>query len=74
MHCIDMAQERGTFWAVVNMAMNTVLPEYVSNFLTSPRTISFLRRTLILGLSYGHQGRHPTDTPALFKDPVRTAL
>jgi hypothetical protein len=62
MHCIDLAQDRGKFWAVVNMAMNTVLPEYIRNFLTSSGTISFSRRTMLLGLSYGHQGRHPTDT------------
>ena len=71
MHCIDLAQERGKFWAAVNMAMNIVLPEYIRNFLTSSGTISFSRRTLLLGLSYGHQGMHPTDTPpARFPLPI----
>jgi hypothetical protein len=73
MHCIDLAQDRGKFWAVVNMAMNTVLPEYIQNFLTSSGTISFSRRTLLLGLSYGHQGRHSTDMPP-DRSPLPTAL
>ena len=73
MHCIDVAQDRGKFWAAVNMAMNTVLPEYIRNFLTSSGTISFSRRTLLLGLSYGHQVIHPTDTPP-DRSPLPTAL
>jgi len=73
MHCSDLAQDRGKFWAVVNMAMSTVLPEYIRNLLTTWETISFSRRTLLLGLNYGHQGRHPTDTPPN-RSPLPTAL
>ena len=64
MHCIDLAQEKSKFWAAVNMTMNTVLPEYIRNFSTSSGNISFSRRILLLGLTYGHQGTHPTDTPS----------
>jgi hypothetical protein len=50
MDYIDLAEVRDKWWTVVNMAMNLQVSENVGNFLTSWRTVSFTRKTLVHGV------------------------
>jgi len=47
---IDVAQVREKWWAPWNTVMNLTVPLNAENFLTSRRTLSFLRRTLLHGI------------------------
>jgi hypothetical protein len=52
MDWIDLAQDKDRWRAVVKMVMNFMFSLYAGNFLTSWRTVSFSRRTLVYGFIY----------------------
>jgi CRISPR/Cas system-associated protein Cas7 (RAMP superfamily) len=47
MDCIDLAQDRERWWALVIAVMNLLVSYNVGNFLTSFKPVSFSRRTLL---------------------------
>jgi hypothetical protein len=49
--CIDLAQDRNLWHAVVNMSMNLRVPCKAAGFLTNTATVSFSRRTPPRGVS-----------------------
>jgi hypothetical protein len=51
MDWIDLAQDRNRWRALVNAAMNHRAPYNAGNFLTSWEPVSFLRRTVLNGVS-----------------------
>ena len=51
MDWVELAQDRGRWHALVNVAMNLWVPQNVGNFLTSCKPISFSKRTLLHGVS-----------------------
>jgi hypothetical protein len=51
MDLIILAQDRDSWQALVNGAINLQVPLNVGNFLTSPELVAFSRRTPIHGLS-----------------------
>ena len=52
MDWIDLAQDRDRWRTVVNAVMKLRIPENAGNFLASLGTVSFSRRTLLLGVIY----------------------
>jgi hypothetical protein len=51
MNWIDLARDRDRWQALVNPEMNLRVPWNAGNFLTRRETVSFLRRTLLHGVS-----------------------
>jgi hypothetical protein len=51
MDWIKLAQNRDSWWALGNAAMNLRVPYNAGNFLTSCKPVSFSRRTLLHGAS-----------------------
>jgi CRISPR/Cas system-associated protein Cas7 (RAMP superfamily) len=51
MDCIELAQDRDRWQALVKAVMNLWIPYNVGNFFTSCKPVSFLRRTLFHGVS-----------------------
>jgi hypothetical protein len=51
MDWIDLAQDRDSGQALVNVVMNLRVPQIAGNFLPSCKTVSLSRRTLLLGES-----------------------
>jgi hypothetical protein len=51
MDWIEQAQDRDRLRALVNAAMNLWVPLNAGNFLTSCKSVSFSRRTLLNGVS-----------------------
>jgi hypothetical protein len=49
--CIDVAQDRDKWRELVNAAMNLRVPYNEGNFLTSCKSISISKRTLLHGVS-----------------------
>jgi hypothetical protein len=48
---MHLTQDRDQWWAVVNTVMNLQVLQQAGNFFTSLVTVSFLTRTLLLGVS-----------------------
>jgi len=51
MDWIELVQGRDRWWALVDSAMNLRVPPYAGNFLSSWKTVSISRRTLLHGVS-----------------------
>jgi hypothetical protein len=47
MDWIELAQDRGRCWALVNAVINLQVPENEGNFLTGCKPVNFSRRTLL---------------------------
>ena len=47
MDCIDLAKDKGRWRALVNAVMNLLVPKNAVNFLSSCKTVSFSRRTVL---------------------------
>jgi len=50
MDWMDLGQERNRWRALVNAFMNLRVPQNAVNFLTSWKSVSFSRRTLLYGV------------------------
>jgi hypothetical protein len=48
MDWIELAEDRGRWWALVKSIMNLRVPYSVGNFFTSCKPVSFSRRTLLM--------------------------
>jgi hypothetical protein len=48
---MDLVQDRGRWWVLVNVVMNLWVPKNMGNFLTGSKPVSFSRRTLLHGVS-----------------------
>jgi hypothetical protein len=47
----ELAQDRGKWWAIVNVVIKLRVPENVGKFLTSFKPYNFSRRTALHGVS-----------------------
>jgi hypothetical protein len=50
-NCIELAEERDRWRALMNAVMNLWIPQYARNFLTSYKPVNFSRRNLLHGVS-----------------------
>ena len=53
MDWIDLAEDTGSWRAIVRAVINLQVPQNAANFLTSCETVSFSRRTLLHTVSEG---------------------
>jgi hypothetical protein len=51
MNWTELAQDRDRWWALINTVMNLWFPQNVGNFMTGCKLVSFLRRTVLCGVS-----------------------
>jgi len=51
MDCIDQAEDRDRWWALVNVVMIFWVPQNAGDFLTILELVSFSKRTLLHGAS-----------------------
>ena len=49
-HDLDVAEDRDTWWALVNVVMKFQVPQNERNFLTCSELVSCTRRTLLHGV------------------------